>query len=123
MVDKEVAGYSKRLGGLEFVVVLNSGHLVPFNQPVVALNLIARFVQGKSFSDMSLPSFSHLLDKSTQHHDHPNDDESTHRKSIAAWLGKVVVGLFLVGIGFLAGIAKSKFNQRQTYQPVLSIET
>jgi hypothetical protein len=56
-VDKEPAGYAKSLKGLDFVVVYNSGHLVPYNQPSNALDLITRFLKGDSFSDYPLPSF------------------------------------------------------------------
>ena len=51
------AGYGKSLKGLDFVVVYNSGHLVPYNQPENALDLITRFIQNKGFSDYPLPSF------------------------------------------------------------------
>jgi carboxypeptidase C (cathepsin A) len=53
--DRYPAGYSRPLGNLEFVVVYNSGHLVPYNQPGVALDLIQRFVNGRSFADHPLP--------------------------------------------------------------------
>jgi len=55
--DKEMAGYSKEYENLSFVVVYNSGHLVPFNQPRAALDLVTRFMVGKSFADYELPSF------------------------------------------------------------------
>jgi hypothetical protein len=57
VVGNQSAGYSKRHLGLEFVVVYNSGHLVPYNQPVHALDLVTRFLQNKSFADHALPSF------------------------------------------------------------------
>jgi len=55
--DRQVAGYSKEHENLSFVVVYNSGHLVPFNQPLAALDLVTRFTIGKSFADYELPSF------------------------------------------------------------------
>jgi hypothetical protein len=57
VVGDEVAGYSKRHKGLEFVVVYNSGHLVPYNQPVNALDLITRVLKNENFADYKLPSF------------------------------------------------------------------
>jgi hypothetical protein len=56
-VGDDAAGYSKRHKGLEFVVVYNSGHLVPYNQPVNALDLITRVLKNESFADHKLPSF------------------------------------------------------------------
>jgi hypothetical protein len=57
VVENQSAGYSKEHMGLEFVVVYNSGHLVPYNQPLNALDLVTRFLQKKSFADHELPSF------------------------------------------------------------------
>jgi carboxypeptidase C (cathepsin A) len=57
VVEDQSAGYSKSHLGLEFVVVYNSGHLVPYNQPVHAFDLVTRFLQNKSFADHALPSF------------------------------------------------------------------
>lgn len=55
--QKVVGGYAKELQGLAFVVVYNSGHMVPFNQPLPALDLITRFVLNETFMDYILPSF------------------------------------------------------------------
>ena len=57
IVDGEVAGYGKGYKNLQFVVVYNSGHLVPYNVPRPALDLITRFLGGKSFVDADLPIF------------------------------------------------------------------
>jgi hypothetical protein len=57
VVGDDAAGYSKRHKGLEFVVVYNSGHLVPYNQPVNALDLITRVLKNENFADHKLPSF------------------------------------------------------------------
>ena len=53
-----VGGYAKEHQGLTFVVVYNSGHLVPFNVPLPALDLIYRFITDQSFQDYKLPSFN-----------------------------------------------------------------
>ncbi|KAH9405572.1 hypothetical protein TYRP_001426, partial [Tyrophagus putrescentiae] len=43
-----VAGYVKEeVGNLLYVVVRNAGHLVPYDQPRVALDMITRFVKGR----------------------------------------------------------------------------
>jgi hypothetical protein len=57
VVGDAAAGYSKRHKSLEFVVVYNSGHLVPYNQPVNALDLITRVLKNEHFGDHKLPSF------------------------------------------------------------------
>jgi hypothetical protein len=57
VVGDDAAGYSKKHKGLEFVVVYNSGHLVPYNQPVNALDLITRVLKNENFGDHKLPSF------------------------------------------------------------------
>ncbi|CAN0480730.1 unnamed protein product, partial [Hapterophycus canaliculatus] len=36
---------------LTFLVVLNSGHMVPLDQPRAALDMLRRFVRGQPFSD------------------------------------------------------------------------
>lgn len=44
--DKSIAGYAKQVDNLYFVIVRNAGHMVPYDQPRVALDLITRFVNG-----------------------------------------------------------------------------
>ncbi|CAM9648366.1 unnamed protein product [Ascophyllum nodosum] len=56
---KEDRGYRRPLGyvkekkhnPLTFLLVLNSGHMVPLDHPRPALDMITRFLEGKSFSD------------------------------------------------------------------------
>lgn len=55
--EKQLGGYVRHYRNLDFVVVANSGHLVPFNEPDVALDLITRFVGNKTFADEDLPLF------------------------------------------------------------------
>lgn len=52
-----VSGYSKALRGPEFVVVYNSGHMVPLYHPAPALDLITRFLTNATMVDVELPSF------------------------------------------------------------------
>ncbi|GKY92956.1 hypothetical protein MPSEU_000264400 [Mayamaea pseudoterrestris] len=77
VVDEYPAGYSKSLLGLDFVVIYNSGHLVPFNQPRNALDLFTRFLQNETFADYQLPSFDYgfkssstVVTDSRPRHDH-----------------------------------------------------
>jgi Serine carboxypeptidase len=55
MVNERVAGYAKSYGNLDFVIVYNSGHLVPNNVPIPALDLITRFLNEQSYHDVELP--------------------------------------------------------------------
>ena len=45
----DVAGYYRTVGNFTQVVVRGAGHMVPGDQPVRALDMIKRFVQGKGF--------------------------------------------------------------------------
>jgi hypothetical protein len=53
--DEYAAGWAKELGGLTFVVVYNSGHMVPYNVPGPAYDLLVRFLTSRSFIDVELP--------------------------------------------------------------------
>lgn len=44
------AGYVKQHKNLQFIVVYNSGHLVPYNKPATALDLITRFLRDEAMS-------------------------------------------------------------------------
>ena len=48
-VGKELAGYVKQVGDFTQVLVRNSGHMVPYDQPKWAFDLINRFTSGKKF--------------------------------------------------------------------------
>lgn len=49
-IKDQVAGYSKKVRNLNEVLVRNSGHMVPSDQPLFAFDLINRFVFGKDFA-------------------------------------------------------------------------
>jgi len=51
MVDDYPAGWAKEHGNLTFVVVYNSGHMVPYNQPVPAFDLLTRLLRHDKFVD------------------------------------------------------------------------
>jgi len=46
--DKNLAGYVKAYGNFSFTVVRNSGHEVPFFQPVSAQDMIRKWIKGMS---------------------------------------------------------------------------
>lgn len=49
-VGSDLAGYSKVVKNFTQVLVRNSGHMIPFDQPKWAFDLINRFTSGKSFT-------------------------------------------------------------------------
>jgi carboxypeptidase C (cathepsin A) len=60
--DDYPAGYTKSYKNLNLLTVYNAGHMVPFNQPGPALDMLTRFLKGQDFYDRPLVSFagSHL---------------------------------------------------------------
>ena len=111
MVNGEVAGYTKSHEGLDFVVVYNSGHLVPQNLPIPALDLITRFVTNEEFSDIRLPSF-------TKPESLPKLDRIQDR-SKASWviIAAVAVVFFLSGM-----LVSSYWHKWGDYQRVADVE-
>ncbi len=47
--DVEVAGYFRQVGDFYQVIVRNAGHILPYDQPKVALDMIKRFINNKGF--------------------------------------------------------------------------
>jgi len=54
-VNDYPAGWAKSMGNLTFITVYNSGHMVPYNVPTSAYDLMTRLTEGKSFLDQELP--------------------------------------------------------------------
>ena len=80
--DDYPSGWSKEHEGLTFVVVYNSGHMVPYNQPGPAFDLVTRFLSRESFMDVDLPTFRfEPIDETTQI---PNLDKTDVRVRPAA---------------------------------------
>lgn len=46
---EDVAGYVRQVGNFTEVLVRNAGHLLPYDQPEVALDMITRFIEGRPF--------------------------------------------------------------------------
>ena len=49
-VGGELAGYAKEVGNFTQVLIRNAGHMVPYDQPKFAFDLINRFTRGKKFA-------------------------------------------------------------------------
>ena len=52
------AGYIKKHKNLSLLIVYNAGHMVPYNQPGPALDMLIRFLKGESYYDRPLVSFA-----------------------------------------------------------------
>lgn len=117
-----VAGYAKQIADLTFIVVKNSGHLVPFNQPKQALDLVERFLQDSSFQDIPLPSFV-LSSRQSRVKSFDSQEQllyvshktSTRQHSCQGWILAQCIG----GIAcFLAGVIVSQSWKRHGYDAV-----
>jgi carboxypeptidase C (cathepsin A) len=49
--ERAIVGYARTAQNLTQVLVLGAGHLVPMDQPKVALEMLDRFLAGRSFTD------------------------------------------------------------------------
>nr|CCA26034.1 serine protease family S10 putative [Albugo laibachii Nc14] len=49
--QQEPAGYAQHGGNLTYLVVAGAGHMVTYNVPAVALDMVDRFIHGKGFAD------------------------------------------------------------------------
>ncbi len=89
MVDGDVAGYVKTHKNLDMLLVLNSGHLVPYNVPIPALDLITRLVNEEAFGDILLPKLDF------------GDNEETEIEALEAnppiFSALLAIGCFLIG--------------------------
>lgn len=56
MVNDYPAGWAKEYNNLSFVVVYNSGHMVPYNRPVPAYDLLLRLLRHEKFVDKASPN-------------------------------------------------------------------
>jgi len=48
-VGDDIAGYTREVKNFKQIMVRNSGHILPFDQPVWAFDMISRFVEDKPF--------------------------------------------------------------------------
>ena len=119
--EKKLGGYVKRYLNLDFLVVYNSGHLVPFNQDEISLDLVTRFLGNVSFLDKSLPKFQ--VHRKHQHDDAINVNESNNgdqnRKN---FIGDFASSVVFVVVGFGIGFFVSRRFQkgRGLYQSIPS---
>ena len=107
--EQAIGGYSKEVGNLKFVIVYNSGHLVPYNRPVAALDLIKRFLMGRSYVDKKIEPV--LVDVTI-----PEKENELLVAPSRRWLETILVVL----VAFAGGFFASRLQQRKLggYQSV-----
>ena len=121
--ESQVAGYAKEVGNLSFVIVRNSGHLVPYNSPKNALDLVTRFVKGDSYADHPLPNFAASAyydgkSRSRSSNNEPANEffELEHHHSTSTML---LVNAFVAVLAFAAGSLFSANRKRRLgYQSI-----
>ena len=128
--DEAVAGYSKEHLGLSFVVVYNSGHLVPYNQPRAGLDLITRFLTNETFMDFELPSFDFNLSRRHQREPAPvamyappppppPPNASSPVESVWGEVWHSLSIMLIVLLSFGAGFwTSARNNRRKDYEPI-----
>jgi len=83
MTNNYESGWAKEWNGLTFVVVYNSGHMVPYNQPKPGLDLVTRFLTQSSFMDTELPTLRiNKASSDKHHHDHHHEDKDAAAAAI-----------------------------------------
>lgn len=113
VTNNNPSGYSKGYKGLQFVVVYNSGHMVPTNQPEAALDMVTRVIESKTFLDMELPRIPAKTRETTLGEEIMSLHSNHHWRAL----------LFMVAISFLLGfIFSSKWNQYKGYEILRSAE-
>lgn len=143
LVDDEPAGYSRITKNLEFVVVYNSGHLFPMNQPKTALDLVSRMVNGNAFLDAVLPVFEAPPKTATKETDQEGKTDSTSSDTQDADNGDATTEtqqqpvqtthrrhtglliIFSMAVGFIVGVFATQhytFQHRQDYSSVPEVE-
>ena len=134
--DKKFGGYIKAFRNLQFLVVYNSGHLVPFNEDRLALDLVTRFLGSQSFLDKPLPKFKGSADaKSRDKATAAEGEESTTTPNVSGTTrdkqqprqraavtvgmgGAIVISLAAFAAGFV--VSRRIPKARQGYEMVAS---
>lgn len=111
-IDK-VAGYAKEVKGLTFLVVRNSGHMVPYNQPENGLDLLTRFLQNESFVDEVVPFYTadSIPDSAQKQQQESSETTGTTGQSMFVYV-------LLLAVGYGVGFVVSKQSRRGGYQSV-----
>ncbi len=120
MVDGDVAGYAKTHKNLDMLLVLNSGHLVPYNVPIPALDLIQRLVDDRSYGDVLIPQIDFG--------DDDDDDDIVdpllvaldiqYDRSVRHYTVMIIVAVACFLMGTLAGSYQKSSSSSRRYQSI-----
>jgi Serine carboxypeptidase len=122
--NNTVAGYVKKYADLTFLVVKNSGHLVPLNRPVQALDLIERFLRNQPFWDIPLPSFvlsassSQAALQELQTQDMPSEGSLDYNRAPKGQWEWVIAQCGIVVVSFAAGVLAAFSWRRHGYETI-----
>jgi hypothetical protein len=129
-VNGQPAGHTKKFANLQFLVVYNSGHFVPINQPRRSLNMIGRHLDGKALGDKSLPIFDQTIEHTTISQSEIFDVEQgkkgtsgTNSFSFLAGLGCFLLGVLVSYLVTATSIAHRKQGQSSTHSSTLQLVT
>ena len=119
------AGYIKTYKNLQLLTVYNAGHMVPYNQPGPALDMMERFLRGESFHDRPLVTFA------SHAHESKSRSERKEQQSANKVLQESITGgstftfrvatesipptatlLLTVSVAFLLGFVIARFTTR-----------
>ncbi len=89
----DVAGEHFNLDSLSFLIVRNSGHLLPMDLPANALDMINRFIYNIPFNDIDLPSERDYIDKLLNDPEVDDDVDGDDKESMAASYHSNSVGM------------------------------
>lgn len=132
LVNDYPAGWAKEFKGLTFVVVYNSGHMVPYNQPEPSYDLMLRLLTGKSFLDKELTQIrvDQVNDTNDEKKMEQAMDSNENEKGVAAATGTqthpqkqyMAVGVTSFIAGVVAALLLIHFvdnkHHKRAYQPV-----
>lgn len=102
MVDGDVGGYVKTHKNLDMLLVQDSGHLVPYNNPIPALDMINRLVNDQPYGDIKLPKIEFA-----------DDDEEEEFKVQGPNHYSTLISVLVAFLCFVAGtIVGSRWNSQ-----------
>ena len=115
MVNGDVAGYVKTHKNLDMLMVMNSGHLVPYNVPIPALDLINRLTGNLPYGDIILPKIE-VSDDEEPKPESAGQDSDQHWNILAHAL-PVLIAISCFAIGTFVG-SRWKSSSSSSYEKI-----
>lgn len=120
MLGEDVVGYVKTHKNLDLLLVLNSGHLLPYNVPAPALDIVTRFTSNESFADIKLPKVEYSIPPQSNSDRDTRREASFHGLSLSHILRLVCLLSFVAIVCFICGAVTALrwSNKSRLYTPV-----